>query len=215
MTDSQGPWDKEKAERHAGWARMMSRLIYAPFARKIAASLSPTLNEPVLVDLGTGPGVLAIEVHKLLPHARVIGIDLSAVMLEIAKGNAVKSGMTNFEGRIGNADEIPVETGSVDLVFSQFSLHEWEDAEKGLSEVHRILKCGGSVMLRDFNRVWFTGWKRGLVKFLSAVVGESYEDHLEMFRYSFDDVAGLLKEVGFAEIKGKAGGLVLLIQGSR
>lgn len=111
-------------ERHAGWAKMASGLYYTPFVRRIAASLSSPENEPILVHLGTGPGILAIEVHKLLPHARVIGVDPSGEMHEIARGNAVESGMLNFEGRLGRAEEIPIETNSVDLVFSQFSFHK-------------------------------------------------------------------------------------------
>jgi ubiquinone/menaquinone biosynthesis C-methylase UbiE len=215
MTDQQELWDRERAKRHAGWARIASRLYYAPFARRIAASLSSTENEPILVDLGTGPGVLAIEVHRILPHARVIGVDPSAEMLEIARGNAVESGMLNFEGRLGRAEEIPIETNSVDLVFSQFSFHEWQDPAKGLSEVFRILKRGGSVVLRDFNRAWFSGWKRGLVKLVSSAIGECYEDHLEMFRFSFEEVASLLREAGLAEIEGKGKGLVLFAQGAK
>lgn len=213
MTDQQELWNREKAKRHAGWARMASRLYYAPFARRIAASLSTAENEPILVDLGSGSGILTIEVHKLLPHAKMIGVDPSSEMLEIARGSAVESGKLNFEGRLGRAEEIPIETNSVDLVFSQFSLHEWQDPAKGLSEVFRILKHGGSVVLRDFSRAWFSGWKRGLVKLLSAAVGESYEDHLEMFRFSFEEVASLLKEAGFDEIEGKGKGLVLFIRG--
>jgi ubiquinone/menaquinone biosynthesis C-methylase UbiE len=215
MTDQQEPWDRERARRHAGWARVASRLYYAPFAKRVATSLSSTENGPTLVDLGTGPGILAIEVHKLLPHARIIGVDPSGEMLKIARGNAVESGMLDFEGRLGRAEEMPIETNSVDLVFSHFSFHEWQDPAKGLSEVFRILKCGGSVVLRDFNRTWFSGWKRSLVKLLSAAVGESYEGHLEMFRFSFEEIAGMLKEAGFDEIEGKRKGLILFIQGTK
>ena len=45
-----------------------------------------------------------------------------------------------------------------------------------------------------------------------AMVGESYEDHLEMFKFTFDEVAGLLREAGFDEIKGKGRGLELFVK---
>ena len=215
MAKQQEMWDEEKAKRHAVWARMASRFFYAPFAKRIAASLSPTGDEPTLVDLGTGPGILSLEVHKLLPQARIIGVDPSGDMLEIARSNAAESGMLNYEARLGSAEEIPLEDDSVDLVFSQVSFHEWEDPAKGLSEVFRILRHGGSIVLRDFNRAWFSGWKRTLVKLLSAAVGESYQDHLEMFRFSLEEVAGLLKGAGFEETEGKGRGLVLFVRGSK
>lgn len=205
-------WDKERAEQHARWAKMASRLSYAPFARKIVGSLAPMESEVAIVDLGTGPGILSIELHKLLPQAKIIGIDLSSDMLEIARKNADEAGMSNFETRLGKAEEIPVEPNSVNLVVTQSSFHEWEDQRKGLSEIFRILKPGGSLTLKDYNRDWLSGWRRSLFKFPLKVVGESYEDHVEMFKFTFDQVADLLREAGFDEIKGKARGLQFFVQ---
>ena len=208
----QQEWDKERAEQHARWAKMASRLIYAPFARKIVESLAPMESGSTIVDLGTGPGILSIELHKLLPQAKIIGIDLSSDMLEIARKNADEAGMSNFETRLGKAEEIPVEPNSVNLVVTQSSFHEWEDQRKGLSEIFRILKPGGSLILKDYNRSWLSGWRRGLFKFLLTMVGESYEDHVGMFKFTFDQVADLLKEAGFDEINGKARGLQLFVR---
>jgi len=208
----QQEWDKEKAEQHARWAKMASKLTYAPFAKKIVGSLAPWESGAVIVDLGTGPGILAIELHKLLPQAKIIGVDLSSDMLETARRNTDEAGMSDFETRLGKAEEIPVESGSVNLVVTQSSFHEWEDQRKGLSEILRILKPGGSLILKDYNRGWLSGWRRSLFKFLLKVVGESYEDHVGMFKFTFDQVADLLKEAGFDEINGKARGLQFFVQ---
>ena len=208
----QQEWNKERAEQHARWAKMASKLTYAPFARKIVGSLAPLESGSVIVDLGTGPGILAIELHKLLPQAKIIGVDLSIDMLEIAGKNADEAGMSNFETRLGKAEEIPIESNSVNLVVTQSSFHEWEDQRKGLSEIFRILKPGGSLILKDYNRAWLSGCKLTLLKFLLTMVGESYEDHVGMFKFTFDEVADLLKEAGFDEIKGKASGLQFLIR---
>jgi ubiquinone/menaquinone biosynthesis C-methylase UbiE len=205
-------WDKERAEQHARWAKVASKLTYAPFARKIVASLAPLESGSTIVDLGTGPGILAIELHKLLPQAKTIGVDLSSDMLETARRNADEGGMSDFETRLGKAEEIPVESNSVNLVVTQSSFHEWEDPQRGLSEIFRILKPGGSVILKDYNRSWLSGWRRSLLKFLLAIVGESYEDHVGMFKFTFDQVADLLKEAGFDEINGKARGLQFFVQ---
>jgi ubiquinone/menaquinone biosynthesis C-methylase UbiE len=208
----QQEWDRERAEQHARWAKMASKLTYAPFARKIVASLAPLESGSTIVDLGTGPGILTIELHKLLPQAKIIGVDLSSDMLETARKNADEAGMSNYETRLGRAEEIPVESGSVNLVVTQSSFHEWEDQRKGLSEILRILKPGGSLIIKDYNRNWPSGWKRNLLKFLLKVVGEPYEDHVGMFKFTFDQVADLLKEAGFDEIKGKKSGLQFFVQ---
>ncbi len=61
-------------------------------------------------------------------------------------------------------------------------------------------------------REWFSKWKLSLFKFFIMMIGESYEDHLEMFKFTFEEIADLLKETGFDEIKGKGRGLVLFVQ---
>jgi len=205
-------WDKERVREHARWAKMASKLTYAPFARRIVRSLAPLERDSTIVDLGTGPGVLSIELHKLVPQAKIIGVDLSSEMLDIARKNADEAGVSNFETRLGRAEEIPIESNSVNLVVTQSSFHEWEDQRKGLSEIFRILKPGGSLILKDYNRGWFSGWRRSLFKFLLAMVRESYEDHVGMFKFTFDQVADLLKEAGFDEINGKAGGLQFFVR---
>ena len=181
----QQEWDKERAEQHARWAKMSSRLSYAPFARRIVKNIALE-RDSTTVDLGTGPGILSIELHKLLPQAKIIGVDLSSDMLEIARRNADEAGMSNYETRLGRAEEIPIESDCVNLVVTQSSFHEWEDQRKGLSEIFRILKPGGSLMLKDYNWDWLSGWRRSLLKFLLAMVGESYEDHMGMFKFTFD-----------------------------
>ena len=203
MSEQQALWDKEKAEKHARWTKMASRLYYAPFARRIVGNLAPLKRDSKIIDLGTGPGILSIELNKLLPQVKIIGVDPSGEMLEIARKNADEIGMSNYETRLGRAKEIPVESNSVDLVVSQFSVHEWEDPPKGFSKIFRILKPDGSFILRDFNREWFSKWKLHLFKVFITMIGESYEAHLEMFKCTFEGVAALLKEAGFAEIKGK------------
>jgi ubiquinone/menaquinone biosynthesis C-methylase UbiE len=182
---------------------MGSRLVYAPFARKILGCLPSLERGPIIVDLGTGPGLLSIQLGRLLPQAKIIGVDLSSEMLQIARENADEAGVSNFETRLGRAEEIPIESNSVNLVVTQSSFHEWEDQHKGLSEIFRILKPGGNLILKDYNRAWLSGWKRRLLGVFH---------HLEMFRFTFEEVAGLLREVGFDEIEGKGSGLELSVR---
>ena len=87
-----------------------------------------------IVDLGTGPGWLAIELYKLWPKVRIVGVDPSAEMLKTARKNADEALMPHFDARLGTAEEIPMAPGSVDLVVSQSSFHEWADQEEGLRE---------------------------------------------------------------------------------
>ncbi len=202
-TQQETQWDRERAQSYSRWSSLSARLVHAPFARKIVASVGPLAAGSTIVDLGTGPGMLAVELHKLCPHAKIIGVDPSDDMLKIARANAAKAGMADYEGRLGAAEKIPVDSDSADLVISQSSFHEWEDQRRGLAEILRVLRPGGSLVLKDYDRAWLSGWKRTLFGLFG---------HLHMFRFTLGDVVALLEEAGFSRIKDQGGGMQFYIQ---
>jgi ubiquinone/menaquinone biosynthesis C-methylase UbiE len=202
MSERDVVWDEEHAEGFARWMRVGSRLFYAPFAKQIVKSLPPVEAGSTIVDLGTGPGLLSVELCRLLPQARVIGVDPSAEMLEAARRNADQAGVLNYETRLGGAEQLPLRSSSGGVVVSQSSFHEWDETHKGLSEVFRVLEPGGQVILKDYNRTWLSVWKR-------TVFGRFH--HLDMFRFSFSEVAESLREAGFVEVRGEEGGLQFVV----
>ena len=153
MTEDKS-WGKERAERFARprWE------VYAAFAHRITADWMEDSGHCTLLDLGSGPGFLLVEVKRLYPKARVIGVDPSEHMLEIARRNAESTGFPDIETIKGSAEHIPVDSVTVDLVVSQYSLHDWGDPEKGLSETFRVLKPGGNVVITDWNKS-YPRWK--------------------------------------------------------
>jgi ubiquinone/menaquinone biosynthesis C-methylase UbiE len=182
---------------------MLKGIVYTPLAKEVAKHLPDTKEKATIVDLGCGPGVLSIELCKLLPKARIVGIDPSKEMLEMARENSCEAGIRNFEAKVGSAEEIPLEAESADLVVTQSSFHEWEDPKTALSEIFRILKPGGKLMIKDYNRAWISGWKKALFSLIHP---------LEMFRYTLEDALKMVKESKFTRAEGRAGGMTFLIQ---
>nr|MBC7244454.1 class I SAM-dependent methyltransferase [Chloroflexota bacterium] len=203
---SQSWRNEQRSQKYAKWSKISSKITHTPFASKIVECLPPVQGKATIVDLGTGPGLLPIQLGKLLPEARIIGVDPSAEMLEIAQQNAREAGMSHFEAMVGTAEEIPIESDSVDLVVTQSSLHEWEEPQKAFAEVLRVLKPGGVLVLKDYNRAWLSTWKRKLFGFFH---------HLDMFKFTCEEVADLLREAGFGIIESQGQGLQFLIQASK
>jgi ubiquinone/menaquinone biosynthesis C-methylase UbiE len=205
MSEQRQSWqDKESAQHYAKQAGIRAKIVYAPFAKKIVGSVPPLEQGATIIELGIGPGLLAIELSKLCPQAQIIGLDPSEEMLRIARKNAEAAGASGLEVRPGTAENIPLESGSADLVVSQSSLHEWENLQQGIAEIFRVLKPGGSVILEDYNRGWFSPWKRRLVGLLHP---------LHMFKFTFEEVAALLREAGFEQAEGQGSGLEFVVSG--
>jgi len=105
-----------------------------------------------VLDVGTGPGIIAFVLSEM--GHNVTGIDLSERMLQYARANADSLGLkATFQK--GDAENIPFEDGSFDVVINRYVLWTLSQPEEAISEWHRVLKPGGRVIIIDGN--WHTG----------------------------------------------------------
>lgn len=103
-----------------------------------------------ILDIGTGPAWVPIKLQQLCPAARVIGLDVSIVMLAQARGNLIRRGLWGKVSLVGgNADLLPFADDSLDAILSTGSLHHWKRPEAALDEIHRVLRPGGFALLCD------------------------------------------------------------------
>jgi len=117
-------------------------------ARATAALVEPGLR---VADIGTGTGILALELASL--GLDVVAIDQSEAMLDAArrKWEAVESDEHgSVEFRAGNAHDLPLESGSLDAAFGHMVLHSLEEPERAIAEMARIVRPGGQVIVVDF-----------------------------------------------------------------
>ncbi|MCK5125360.1 MAG: arsenite methyltransferase [candidate division Zixibacteria bacterium] len=104
----------------------------------------------VVLDLGCGPGLdLFLAAKSIGSTGKAIGLDMTPAMLAKARENIKKSGLTNVEVREGEMEDMPVDDNSVDWVISNCVINLSPDKQKVFSEITRVLKPGGKMMVSD------------------------------------------------------------------
>lgn len=132
-----------------------------------------------VLDMGTGPGFVAIEVARLLKETgcRVVGMDLSEAMLALAAENAARAGLNGvLSWREGDVKAMPFDDGEFDLIVSNDSLHHWDDPLPVFDEIARVLRGDGSCIIHDSKRL--QGWWPWLfVKTVSLSIPRDFRVH--------------------------------------
>ena len=124
----------------------VARTKFAPMYPLLARQIVEDYGRPqgVCVDIGCGPGQLAIELAKG-SSMQIWGLDIEPQAIELAKRNADEAGVPESKLRfaVGDAHNIPLPDNFADLVVSRGSIFFWRDKARGLREIERILKPGG------------------------------------------------------------------------
>lgn len=120
--------------------------------RRNVVKLLKDLKTPMILDVATGTGDLAVEICKIDPAA-VYGVDLSPQMLEVAqkKVQQKKLHMT-IQLREGDSENLPFEDNFFDAVTVAFGVRNFENLGKGLAEMQRVLRPGGKLIVLEFSR---------------------------------------------------------------
>ncbi len=103
-----------------------------------------------VVDIGAGAGIDSLIAARMVgPTGQVVGVDMTAEMLEKARGAAAEAGLTNVEFREGFGEALPVEDGWADVVISNGVLNLMPDKRRALQEMARVLKPEGRLQIGD------------------------------------------------------------------
>jgi len=103
-----------------------------------------------VLDLGSGGGIdVLLSARRVGPTGRVIGVDMTDEMLELARRNAAEAGATNVEFRKGTIEALPLEDATVDVVVSNCVINLAADKAAVFSEIARVLRVGGRMGVSD------------------------------------------------------------------
>jgi ArsR family transcriptional regulator len=153
--------------------------------KALAHALIPLLSPQVIVDLGAGEGTLS---QLLARNARkVIAIDNSPKMVKFGSQLARKHSIRNLEYRLGDIEDPPVASNSVDLAILSQALHHAIKPERAIASAYRILKKNGRLVILDLLRHNFEKAR------------ELYADH--WLGFSEVRLHELLEKAGFHDIE--------------
>ena len=202
-------------DRIAGRYDQMNRFLSARTDlrwRKKAIRLLKKDAPRYLLDVATGTGDMALLAWKILSPERIEGIDISESMLEIGRKKVEKERLADkIHLQAGDSEAINFADNTFDAVMVAFGVRNFENLEKGLAEMRRVLKPGGRLMVLEFSRP-----RRRVVKSLynlymgivAPQVARWFRQNKEAYQYlcesanAFPDrqlFTDILKKVGYTD----------------
>jgi ubiquinone/menaquinone biosynthesis C-methylase UbiE len=159
ISESEIIQDRELAEYYSLMAKKYMRI---PCQRVLKRVVAKKIEKGMAIDIGTGPGIFPIFISKSLPEIQFKAIDLSPVMIDLAKRNAAEEGLGNrIRFEVGSAYSLPCEDHSIDLLLCINTLHHLDRPVDFFNEGARVLREGGGFVIVDFHRdtspvtIWF------------------------------------------------------------
>jgi demethylmenaquinone methyltransferase/2-methoxy-6-polyprenyl-1,4-benzoquinol methylase len=120
--------------------------------RKKAVQLLRPLQPKVILDVATGTGDFAIQLLRINPD-KVTGVDISEGMLHVGRKKIARNGLNGkIELINGDSENLPFEDNKFDAVTVGFGVRNFEDVNKGLREILRVLRPGGMLVVLEFSR---------------------------------------------------------------
>lgn len=188
--------------------RFLSAGIDIGWRKKAIKLLLPVKPERIL-DVATGTGDFALTSYEILKPAKITGIDISEGMLELGRKKIAKAGLdTHIELLNGDSEAILFEDNSFDAVTVAFGVRNFENLEQGLSEIKRVLKPGGRLIVLECTKPSMPVVKQFYnfyMKFITPKIGKIIANNNDAYQYLNDSVLQFPEKESFIQILNKAG----------
>ena len=187
--------------------RFLSGGIDIYWRKRAIRELSGIKPKSVL-DVATGTGDVAILTYKYLKPDKITGIDLSEGMLQLGRQKVAKLHLGNYiELLRGDSEAINFPDNSFDAITVAFGVRNYENLNKGLKEMHRVLKPGGKLVILEFSkpRKGLRGLYNFYMKTVAPFAGRLVSKNREAYQYLNDSVQAFPEGNFFLKLMEEAG----------
>ena len=171
--------------------------------RKKAIAAAGAVNPTRILDVATGTADLAIAAAQLKPN-KIEGIDIADQMLEVGRKKVADNGLSQMITlTTGDSEAIPFEEGSFDAVTCAYGARNFENLAAGLSEMHRVLRPGGRVVVLEFSHPTTFPVKQLFgfyFKYILPLMGRLVSKHSRAYTYLPESVKAFPQGQDFCNI---------------
>lgn len=200
------------ATNYDGLNRVISFGIDVSWRKKVLQLVANTKPETIL-DIATGTGDLAILMTKT-DAKEIIGLDISAGMLEIGKQKIIEKKLDHkITMVLGDSENIPYPDNYFDAITVAFGVRNFENLEKGLAEILRVLKPNGIFVILETSVPTRFPYKQGYAfytRFILPLIGKLFSKDKVAYKYLSDSanifpfgeaLNNILRKIGFIDVK--------------
>ncbi|MFT7344294.1 MAG: demethylmenaquinone methyltransferase/2-methoxy-6-polyprenyl-1,4-benzoquinol methylase [Lentimonas sp.] len=195
--------------------------------RRKAINKLRSIQPKKILDIATGTADFALAAMKLQP-AEVVGLDLSSGMLEVGKKKIKKKGLDEVISMVqGDSEKLDFEDGYFDALTVGFGVRNFEDLEQGLSEMLRVVRPGGKLVILEFSKPKkfpikhaFGFYSKYLIPFFGKRISKDEKaysylpESVEAFPEG-ENFVNILKKVGYKNVEAElvSGGIATIYMG--
>ncbi len=197
--------------------------------RKKAIKKLRDLQPKKILDIATGTGDFAIAALKLNP-TEVIGVDISQGMLDVGIEKMKRKGVDHvIQMKIGDSEELPFEDGYFDALTVGFGVRNYENLEKGLTDMLRVLRPGGKAIILEFSKPKKFPMKQAFGFYSKRIIpffGKRISKDERAYAYLPESVAAfpegkefmeILEKIGYTDVSAQtvSGGIATIYAGTK
>jgi demethylmenaquinone methyltransferase / 2-methoxy-6-polyprenyl-1,4-benzoquinol methylase len=195
-----------------GLNRVISFGIDIQWRKKVLKIVGDS-NPKNILDIATGTGDLAILMSKTKAE-KIIGLDISAGMLEVGKNKIAQKKLSDkIEMVLADSENLPFEDHFFDAITVAFGIRNFENLEKGLSEILRVLKPSGTFVILETSNPEKTPYKQGYYFYtrkILPIIGKLFSKDKSAYQYLCESAAifpygeklnNILRKIGFIEVE--------------